>query len=66
MSVRQFTATIEYDPDTAQYVGIVPCIPGAHTQAKTLDDLRVNLKEALELCLEESESSGGVFRLSLE
>lgn len=51
--MRQFTAIIEYDPETAQYVGIVPGIPGAHTQAETLDELRVNLKEVLELCLEE-------------
>ena len=51
--MRRFTALIEYDPETAQYAGIVPGIPGAHTQAATLDELRVNLKEVLELCLEE-------------
>jgi len=51
--MRQFTAIIEFDPETAQYVGIIPGIPGAHTQAHTLDELRVNLKEVLELCLEE-------------
>ena len=42
--MRHFTALIEVDPETAQYVGIVPGIPGAHTQATTLDELRVNLK----------------------
>jgi predicted RNase H-like HicB family nuclease len=31
----------------------VPGIPGAHTQGDTLDELRQNLKEVLELCLEE-------------
>lgn len=51
--MRQFTAIIEFDPETAQYVGIIPGIVGAHTQAYTLDELRVNLKEVLELCLEE-------------
>lgn len=35
------------------YVAIVPSISGAHTQAKTLDELQKNLKEVLELCLEE-------------
>jgi predicted RNase H-like HicB family nuclease len=30
-------------------------IPGAHTQADTLDELQENLKEVLELCLEEME-----------
>jgi len=53
--MRTFTAYIEYDPETSMYVGIVPGIPGAHTQAETLDQLRENLKEVLELCLEEYE-----------
>jgi predicted RNase H-like HicB family nuclease len=53
MLVRTFTAVIEYDPETKLYVGDVPGIPGAHTQGATLDELRANLKEVLELCLEE-------------
>jgi predicted RNase H-like HicB family nuclease len=36
-------------------VAIVPGIPGAHTQAATLDELQENLKEVLELVLEEME-----------
>jgi len=32
---------------------MVPSIPGAHTQAKTIDELNVNLKEVVELCLQE-------------
>lgn len=51
--MRAFTAYIEFDPDTNLYVGIVPGIPGAHTQGATLDELQNNLKEVLELCLEE-------------
>ena len=46
-----FTAYVEWDPETKLYVGIVPGIPGAHTQAETLDELNRNLKEVLELCL---------------
>ena len=53
--MRTFTAYVEYDPDTKLYVGIIPGIPGAHTQAPTLDELQQNLKEVLELCLEEFE-----------
>ncbi len=53
--MKVFTAYIEYDPDTRLYVGIVPGIPGAHTQGATLDELQRNLKEVLELCLEEQE-----------
>ena len=48
-----FTAYIEFDPETNLYVGSVPGIPGAHTQAENLTELQENLKEVLELCLEE-------------
>jgi predicted RNase H-like HicB family nuclease len=48
-----FTAQIERDSETGLYVGSVPALPGAHTQAKSLDELQANLKEVIELCLEE-------------
>jgi predicted RNase H-like HicB family nuclease len=51
--MRTFSAYVEWDPESALYVGIVPGNPGAHTQAATLDELQKNLKEVLELCLEE-------------
>jgi predicted RNase H-like HicB family nuclease len=51
--MRTFTAYVEYDPEAKLYVGIVPGITGAHTQAASLDELQENLKEVLELCLEE-------------
>ena len=34
-------------------MGVVPGVPGAHTQAASLGELRANLQEVLELCLEE-------------
>lgn len=51
--MRTFVAYVEWDPETKLYVGTVPGIPGAHTQGESLDELRNNLKEVLELCLEE-------------
>lgn len=51
--MKTFTAYIEWDAETSLYVGIVPGVPGAHTQGATLDELQANLKEVLELCLEE-------------
>jgi predicted RNase H-like HicB family nuclease len=51
---KVFTAFIEYDDDTKLYVGTIPNVPGAHTQAETLDELQRNLQEVLELCLEEN------------
>jgi predicted RNase H-like HicB family nuclease len=50
-----FTAYVEWDPETQLYVGIVPGIPGGHTQAASLDELRQNLEEVLALCLEEQD-----------
>ncbi len=51
--MKTFTAYVEWDPETKLYVGIIPGITGAHTQGETLDELNENLKEVLELCLEE-------------
>ena len=49
-------AYVEKDPETGLYVAVVPGIPGAHTQAETLDELQKNLIEVVELCLEEMDS----------
>lgn len=50
------TGYIERDTESGMYVAMVPSIPGAHTQAETLDELLVNLKEVVELCLQELPS----------
>ena len=55
--MRTFSAYVEWDPETKLYVGIVPGIPGAHTQAPSLDELQGNLREVLELCLDEFHGS---------
>jgi predicted RNase H-like HicB family nuclease len=52
---RTFTAVVERDPETGLYVGHVPGFPGAHTQAATLDELNANLREVLDLLLEEGD-----------
>lgn len=48
---RQFRAIIERDED-GYYVGSVPALPGCHAQAKTMEELRTRLREAVILCLE--------------
>lgn len=48
-----FTAQIEKDAETGFYVGYIPNLPGAHTQAETLDELQKNLEEVASLCIEE-------------
>ncbi len=51
--MKTYTAIIEKCPDTGLYVGYVPGFPGAHSQAKTLDELNDNLKEVIEMLLED-------------
>ena len=51
--VYNFTAEIIRDNEINQYIGIVPNLPGAHTQANTLDELQTNLQEVILLCLQE-------------
>jgi predicted RNase H-like HicB family nuclease len=51
--MASLTAYVEQDPETQLYVGVVPGVPGAHTQAASLDELRANLEEVMALLLEE-------------
>jgi len=53
--MRTFTAVVEKCSDTGLYVGYVPGFPGAHTQAETLDELRENLREVIEMLLEDGD-----------
>ncbi len=48
---RQFNVIIERDSD-GYYVASVPELSGCHTQAKSLDELIVRVREAIQLCLE--------------
>ena len=53
--MRSYTAVIERCPDTGLYVGYVPGFPGAHSQADTLDELNSNLREVVEMLLEDGD-----------
>lgn len=53
--MRIFTAIIEKCADTGLYVGFIPGFQGAHSQGKTLDELKDNLKEVIEMLLEDGE-----------
>ena len=50
-----YVAVIERDIDTGYFVGYVPNFPGAHSQAQTQDELYANLREVIELLLEDGE-----------
>lgn len=51
-----FTAVVEKDIDTDLYVGYVPGFPEAHSQGETLDELQNNLREVIEMLLENEET----------
>ncbi len=53
--MKTFTAVVEKCSDTGFYVGFVPGFPGAHTQAETLDELNKNIKDVIEMLLEDGE-----------
>ncbi len=53
--MRTYTVVVERDPDTSLLVGYVPGFPGAHSQAETLDELQLNMREVLEMLLKDGE-----------
>jgi predicted RNase H-like HicB family nuclease len=53
--IRSYTAVVEKCPQTGLYVGYVPGFAGAHSQGETLDELKENLHEVLQMLLEDGE-----------
>lgn len=49
--LQQFKVIIEQDED-GYLVASVPALPGCHTQAKTLSELKKRSQEAILLCLD--------------
>ena len=53
--MKEYTAGVEHDPETALYVACIPGFPGAHSQAEPLDALNTNLREVVEMLLDDGE-----------
>jgi predicted RNase H-like HicB family nuclease len=53
--MKLYTAVVERDSDTGLFVGYVPGLPGAHTQAESLDELNANLREVIAMLLEDGD-----------
>ena len=53
--MKQYMAVVERCAETGLYVGYIPGFPGAHSQGANLDELNGNLREVLEMLLEEGE-----------
>lgn len=47
--MKSFTAVIERCSKTGLFVGYIPGLPGAHSQGESIEELRANLQEVLEL-----------------
>lgn len=50
---REFYVIIERDED-GYYVGEVPQLKACYTQGETVEELMANIKEVIELCLEDT------------
>ena len=53
--MRSYHFVVERDPETNLLVGYVPGWPGAHTQGADIDELQQNLREVIEMLLEDGE-----------
>ncbi|MGD9733127.1 MAG: type II toxin-antitoxin system HicB family antitoxin [Desulfamplus sp.] len=53
--VKAYTTIIERCRKTGLYVGFVPGFNGAHSQGETIDELNKNMKEVIEMLLEDGE-----------
>ena len=54
-----FTAVVEHCKETGLYAGYVPGLTGAHSQAKTLDELNKNLQEVIAMLMEDGMPEQG-------
>lgn len=53
---REFYVIIERDEDS-YYIGEVPQLKACYSQGETIDELIANIKEVIELSLEEGDES---------
>ena len=58
MTTRDFKVFLEPDVEYGGYVVVCPSLPGCYTQGKTVSEALANIREAIELCLEDMESRG--------
>jgi len=56
MVTRDFKVFLEPGEDYGGYVAVCPSLPGCYSQGKTVSEALANIREAIELCLEDMES----------
>ncbi|MFA6789614.1 MAG: type II toxin-antitoxin system HicB family antitoxin [Arcobacteraceae bacterium] len=57
----RYSVVIEEDKLDGGYIAYVPNLKGCYTQANTLDELRKNITEAIELSQDDEEYSNPIF-----
>jgi predicted RNase H-like HicB family nuclease len=56
LSKQDYYVVIERD-ENGLYVGEVPQLQACYSQGETIDELMINIREVIELCLEEQPTS---------
>lgn len=59
--VMRYSVVIEEDRLDGGYIAYVPNLKGCYTQADTLDELRINITEAIELSEEDEQYANPIF-----
>jgi predicted RNase H-like HicB family nuclease len=57
MQSRHFTVILEHESDGG-YHAFCPALKGCHTQGETIDETLANIREAVELYVEDLKASG--------
>lgn len=57
MKVLNFKVLLEPDEDGG-YVITCPSLQGCYTQGETIDEALANIREVIEMCLEDMEANG--------
>ncbi|HLB46130.1 MAG: type II toxin-antitoxin system HicB family antitoxin [Chloroflexota bacterium] len=58
MKVYDFKVLLEPDEETGGYVVTCPSLPGCYSQGNTVEEALANIREAIELCLEDMAELG--------
>jgi predicted RNase H-like HicB family nuclease len=58
MANYDFKVVIEPDNEKGGYVVTCPSLPGCYSQGETIDEALANIKEAIELCIEDMKAHG--------
>ena len=55
---REFQVLLTPDPDTGGYVASCPSLPGCYSQGTTVEEALANMREAIELTVEDMREYG--------